>query len=226
MHLILNFHGLGEAVRPYEEGEEPYWLPAAQFKAVLDLAASSPEGVGITFDDGNDSDFTVALPELRARSTRATFFVLAGKIDQPGYLTSDQVRAIDADPLFSIGSHGMDHRPWPILDDEELLRETAVSQDLLSAICGRRIEQVGLPFGRYDRRTLRRLAAQGYTHIYSSDGSPRLLACNPIPRLSVRKDTDMKALAAMIAGGRSWLGRFKRELTATIKANRNELRPG
>lgn len=221
MHLILNFHGVGKAQRPFEEGEEPYWLSVAQFRQVLDLAGASQRDVSITFDDGNESDFGVAVPELRRRNMRATFFVLAGKIDQPGYLTAGQIQEIDADPLFSIGSHGMDHRPWAALDDEALLRETAVSQDILSAICGRRIEAVGLPFGRYDRRTLERLSAQGYVDVFSSDGTPRLRPRNPIPRLSVRADTDLKALAAAINSGTSWINRLKREIATTAKATSN-----
>lgn len=221
MPMILNFHGIGQARRPFEEGEEPYWVSEPQFRAFLDLAESSRSDVGITFDDGNESDFSLAVPELRSRGMRATFFVLAGKIDQPGYLTADQVKQIDADPLFSVGSHGMDHRPWPTLDAEALLRETALSQEILSGICGRKIEEVGLPFGRYNRRTLARLSAQGYVHVYSSDGTPRLRSTNPIPRLSVRRDTDMKALAGVVTGGASWVGRLKREITATTKASVN-----
>jgi peptidoglycan/xylan/chitin deacetylase (PgdA/CDA1 family) len=221
MHLILNFHGLGQAPRPFEDGEEPYWVSVLQFRAILDLAETSRTDVDITFDDGNESDFSLAVPELRSRGKRATFFVLAGKIDQPGYLTADQIRQIDADPLFTIGSHGMDHRPWPTLDGEALLRETAQSQEILSGICGRKIEEVGLPFGRYNRRTLVRLSDQGYVHVYSSDGTPRLRATNPIPRWSVRKDTDLKALTDVVASGTSWMGRLKREIAATTKANVN-----
>lgn len=220
MSFVLNFHGIGTVKRPFEDGEEPYWVDAEMFSASLDIAQASTVPVEITFDDGNDSDYLVAIPELRKRRLGATFLVLAGKLDRPGYLTSDQVREIDADPAFVIGSHGMDHQPWPLLDDDELLRETACSQDILQDLCNRRIEAAGLPFGRYDRRVMRRLAQQGYTTVYSSDGSPRLGSGAPIPRFSIRKDTDLSELASRIAASRALASRLRRELTSRLKSLR------
>ncbi|MHA7820212.1 MAG: polysaccharide deacetylase family protein [Erythrobacter sp.] len=218
MSFVLNFHGIGSAKRPYEEGEEPYWIDEETFSACLDIAGASKVPVEITFDDGNDSDYLIAVPELRKRGLKATFFVLAGKLDKPGYLTSEQVREIDADPLFSIGSHGMDHQPWPLLGDDELLRETVRSQHILEELCGRRIDAAGLPFGRYDRRVMRRLANQGYTTIYSSDGSPRLGSGTPIPRFSMRTDTQLAQLASRIEASRGFVSRLRRELTSRLKS--------
>lgn len=218
MTFILNFHGIGHARRPYEEGEEPYWVSEDQFRGFLDIAEASGTPFAVTFDDGNDSDHEIAVPELRARSLEATFFVLAGKLDQPGYLTSAQVRQIDADPSFEIGSHGMDHRPWPDLSAQELLRETQMSQAILSELCGRPVQKAGLPFGRYNGQVLSRLEAQGYRTIYSSDGSPRLTGANPIPRFSLRRDTAIEEFAAMLGRANSLAGRLKREAAARLKS--------
>jgi len=184
MTFWLNFHGIGEAARAYESGEEPYWIAADRFAAILDWVEESAQSVGITFDDGNASDYHIAAPELRARGLEATFFVLAGKLDSPGYLTSDEVRELDADPLFTIGSHGMMHRPWPDCDAAELEHEIGEAQTILSAICGRPIMQAGLPFGRYNGTVLKRLKAHGLRVIYSSDGTARLTEGHPIPRFS------------------------------------------
>lgn len=220
MRFVLNFHGIGKVKRVYEEGEEPYWISCDQFSACLDLAEECRADCAITFDDGNDSDYEIAVPELRKRGLAATFFVLAGKLDQPGYLTSEQVSAIDAEPNCSIGSHGMDHQAWPDLNDPQLERELAASKEILSKLCNRPVEEVGLPFGRYDRRTLLRLREHGYRIIYSSDGSPRLGNSNPIPRYSVRKDTDLRALAQIMRNAGALLPRIKREATARLKALR------
>ena len=216
----MNFHGLGAAKRPYEDGEEPYWISEEQFRAALDLVEDAAVPVVITFDDGNDSDYLLGVPELRKRGLEATFFVLAGKIGRSGYLTREMVAEIDADPLFAIGSHGMDHRAWPDLADTDLQNEIAGAQSTLSEICGRPVSEAGLPFGRYDRRVLAKLQETGHSTIYSSDGMPRLRQSNPIPRYSIRKDTSMGDLAKMIANQGSIMARAKSELRSTLKALR------
>lgn len=219
MTFWLNFHGIGEAARAYESGEQPYWIATDRFSAIIDLVEASEQSVGITFDDGNDSDYHIAAPALRARGRKAMFFVLAGKLDQPGYLTKSQVRELDADPLFTIGSHGMMHRPWPDCDDAELEQEIGEAQKILSEICGRPITQAGLPFGRYNRTVLKRLKAHGSKVIFSSDGGPRLTRGHPVPRFSVRSDTRMDELASMIAESANLVSRTRNELRAQIKSS-------
>ena len=220
MTFIINFHGIGEAKRPYEEGEKPYWISVDSFRAILDLAAAQDMPIGLSFDDGNDSDYLYAVPELQKRGLSADFFVLAGKIDKTGYLSAQQIAAIDNDPLFAIGSHGMDHQPWPLQDDAALMREIAQSQAILSQICGRSIESAGLPFGRYDRRVMAALKKSGYKIVYSSDGGPRLRRAMPIPRFSVRNDTKIEALAQMISKWQSMAQVIKTEMRVSLKALR------
>ena len=49
---------------------------------------------------------------------RATFFVLAGRLDRPGSLRPRTCRPLWW-PGMAIGTHGMDHRPWRGLDPGE-----------------------------------------------------------------------------------------------------------
>lgn len=217
LRVILNFHGVGKPSRDFEKGEEPYWINVQRFREILDLAANAAGTLGgITFDDGNDSDFLVAVPELRARRMNATFFVLAGRLGERGYLTAEQVRQIDADPLFSIGSHGLMHRAWPELCDDDLVAELSRSRAILSELCGRPVHEAGLPFGRYDKRTLRHLAAQGYTAVYSSDGGPGLCRRAPVSRFSVRSDMPLNQIRAML-DGQAFTTRIANELRILIK---------
>lgn len=217
LRVILNFHGVGAPSRAFEEGEERYWISVQRFREILDLAANAAGALGgITFDDGNDSDFLIALPELRARRMPATFFVLAGRLGERGYLTAEQVRQIDKDPLFAIGSHGLMHRAWPDLCDAELVAELRQSQALLSQLCGRPVSEAGLPFGRYDKRTLRHLAAQGYTVVYSSDGGPGLSRRAPVSRFSVRSDTPLERIRTLLAP-QAFTTRMTNELKAMAK---------
>jgi peptidoglycan/xylan/chitin deacetylase (PgdA/CDA1 family) len=219
--FILNFHGVGEATaRTYEEGEQPYWIDIARFRAILDTFAA-PIRAGamrITFDDGNASDAEIAAPELLRRGMTASFFVLAGKLDQPGYLSSRQVRALDVQG-FTIGSHGLHHRVWPMLDSNALTAEIAESKAILSELVGGEIDTAALPFGRYDRRVLSALNRAGYRTIYSSDGSPRLSDVAPLPRFSVRCDTTNRTIQNRLEAI-GFGARARQELKITIKALR------
>ena len=217
MSLILNFHGIGGASREFEQGERPYWLEVDAFTKILDVVAQAPSQVMITFDDGNASDVLIAAPELRKRGLKAHFFVLAGKLDQPGYLAAENVAKLDAAPAFIIGSHGMMHRPWPECPDDELEWEVAEAKAILSDICGRPITDAGIPFGRYNRRVLRKLEQLGHTKIYSSDGMPRLTEYGPIPRFSLRNDMPMSKLLRKISQPVPFAKRAENELRALVK---------
>ncbi|UWQ16057.1 polysaccharide deacetylase family protein (plasmid) [Aliiroseovarius sp. M344] len=169
--ICLNFHGIGTPERMLEDDEVPYWVSVPQFERVLDHVAHAPSTTEyfITFDDGNRSDISIALPALLDRGLTARFFVLTGRLDQPGSLGSQDLRKL-IDAGMKIGSHGIDHVAWPSLSDAELNKELVASRTQLETICGQPITEAGIPFGRYDRRVIAALKSAGYQTIWTSDG--------------------------------------------------------
>ena len=121
--LILNFHGLGTPHSGVGADEEPFWLSRRTFVAMIDRIAFMGEDAGaptsITFDDGNTSDATIALPELVKRGLTATFFVCADRIGMPHYLDRNAIGDL-LQAGMAIGSHGMRHCDWRKLDDGAL----------------------------------------------------------------------------------------------------------
>lgn len=189
MHdFILLFHGLGTPDRDFEPGEEPYWISSMKFERFLDVVVQHPQRsrLRIMFDDGNRSDYSIALPALARRGLQANMFVLAGKVGQRGYLSRDDIQALAAQG-HAIGSHGMDHVNWCTLDAPALAREVEQSRALLEDIVQQSIQSVAIPFGIYNRQVLNALRHAGYRHIYSSDRGPRLTRAAPIPRFSIRQ---------------------------------------
>jgi peptidoglycan/xylan/chitin deacetylase (PgdA/CDA1 family) len=166
--LILTFHGIGAPPADAGESERSVWVSPELFEATLDEAARRRDVV-ITFDDGNRSDVEVALPALRRRGTTATFFVLAGRLDQPGFLTSAEVREL-ADSGMTVGSHGLEHRSWRSLGDEELVSQLERARSLLERVVACPVTEASCPFGEYDRRVLRHLRRLGHERVYTSDG--------------------------------------------------------
>ena len=92
--INLTFHGIGEPCRPLEQGEHQL---LARSRPVRDRCSTLCVGrtdCRLTFDDGNASDVEHALPHLRRRDLTATFFVVAGRLGEPGFLNEADVRAL------------------------------------------------------------------------------------------------------------------------------------
>lgn len=165
--INLTFHGVGAPGRALDPGEDTAWLSVERFSAALDAVAGRSD-VRITFDDGNASDLELALPALQARGLDATFFVVAGRLGAPRFLSADDVRTL-ADAGMEIGCHGMRHQPWPGLDDPTLRQELVEARREIAAAAGRPVTTAACPFGAYGRSSLRALRREGYERVYTSD---------------------------------------------------------
>ncbi|QSR32550.1 glycosyl transferase family 2 [Nocardioides sp. S5] len=209
------FHGIGTPARSLEPGEAPYWVAHDVFLEILDVLAEEPQ-VHISFDDGNASDVQLGLPALVERDLRATFFVLAGRLDRPGSLSDADVKSL-ATAGMAIGTHGMDHRPWRGLDPGGRRRELEHARRVLADVVGRPVDEAALPLGRYDRELLDRLRRLRYTAVHTSDRRWAQEGDWLQPRFSVRDgDTADSVRSGMLR--RQHLGRrAERSLVGTVK---------
>lgn len=189
LELILTFHGLGEAPSRVPACERKYWVPLEWFEAIIDAAPA--DKVAITFDDGNVSDIERALPALRQRGIAARFFPVAGRIGVEGYLSAADIEELSAAGM-SIGSHGLRHRDWCTLAEDELHEELAVSRRTLSEILDTEITEAACPFGSYNRRVLRALHAVGYRRVFNSDGDPGHPGSWPSSRTTVDRERPLE----------------------------------
>ena len=170
MNVNLCFHGIGTSVREREKGESGYWVNESDFLGMLDVVVDHP-GVRLSFDDGNRSDLDIALPALQDRALHASFFALAGRLDDDASLSPTDLRALRAAGM-TIGSHGWNHVPWRGLPDAEARRELVDARTALAEASGGAIDDAALPLGRYDRQLLRRLTRIGYRTVFTSDRFP------------------------------------------------------
>jgi peptidoglycan/xylan/chitin deacetylase (PgdA/CDA1 family) len=197
VNINLCFHGIGTCAQEREPGEAHYWITRDLFRRVLDEAAARPDDVILSFDDGNRSDIEIGLPELESRGLRATFFVLAGRLDDAASLTPDDlVRLRDAG--MTIGSHGWSHVPWRGLNDADSRREFIEARSVIAETAGVAVDEAAFPLGRYDRQTLRRLRQVGYRHVYSSDRFPARRGSWLQARYSLTADDTMDSVRAVL----------------------------
>jgi peptidoglycan/xylan/chitin deacetylase (PgdA/CDA1 family) len=202
------FHGIGTPGPSVASAERRYWVKERAFDAILDVLTGTPN-VEITFDDGNASDVEIGLAALRDRGLGATFFVVAGRLGQPGYLDTGAVRELVKDGM-TIGTHGMDHRPWRGLSTSDRHRELIEARAVLAEVAGSPVDQAAVPMGAYDRRLLAELRRLGYAAVHTSD---RRLATDGAwlrPRFSVRADDTVETVRTTILSvpsspRRAWL---------------------
>ena len=174
--VILAYHSLNSdeeetfALEPAEFEEQLQYLAAQGYQAVS-LAelfdAWSGHGVlpakplVITFDDGYADNLTVALPILQRYGMKATIFVVAGEVGQPGYLTWEQLKMWRA-AGGEIGSHTFNHKLLVNLGPEECRRELALSKSLLERGAGVPVSFLAYPFGGVDFGVVAAMKETGY----------------------------------------------------------------
>jgi peptidoglycan/xylan/chitin deacetylase (PgdA/CDA1 family) len=190
--FILNFHGLGDPKRKLPGSEQRVWISETFFESILDWVKDR-NNVGLTFDDANESDYTIALPALQARNMKAQFFIVADRVGCPGYLSRGQIANLVAADMV-IGSHGMRHRPWATLQPMDLDEELLEARSRLEQMTNLKINAASCPFGSYNRRVIRALRSAGYQRIYTSDGGFARPGSLILPRNSIYHTHNLAAI--------------------------------
>ena len=216
--IAINIHGIGTPMRELEPDEAPYWISEAQYAVLLKAISGSAHRarIHITFDDGNISDLTIGLPGLLANGLTADFFVLTGRLDQPGSLRREDVLALQAAGM-GVGSHGVDHLDWSGLSSRALHHDIAKSRDVLSALTGAPVSAAAVPFGRWSGRVLKALRGAGYDWVWTSDGGPYRTGSFVRPRVSVRGDMSPETFARLVDRRFQPLAQLRRLASMTHK---------
>jgi peptidoglycan/xylan/chitin deacetylase (PgdA/CDA1 family) len=208
------FHGIGSPGRTIEDDEARYWVGRDAYLRILDELATWP-ATTISFDDGNASDVEIGLPALAERGLSATFFVLAGRLDTSGSLSSDEVAALRRAGMRG-GTHGMDHISWRSMPPGVRQRELVEARATIAAIVGE-VTEAALPRGQYDRTTLAWLRRLGYGTVHTSDRRPAVTGAWLQPRFSVTRDDTPETLVQAALVPRPVSERAVLELKGLVK---------
>jgi len=112
----------------------------------------------ITIDDGWDDGYTYALPILQKHGFVATYFVIAGRIDLPSFLSSAHLQALVA-AGDEIGDHTMDHVSLPSQKPPQLTYEIDAAAARIAQVTGRWPESLAYPSGGVDNEVVAAVAA-------------------------------------------------------------------
>lgn len=213
----ISFHGIGTPKGPEREpGEHRYWVSEARFLEVLDECLKHPQ-VRLSFDDGNASDVTIALPALAERGLKADFFPIADRIGTPESVDEAGLRALVAAGM-TVGTHGAGHRPWTSALATHHEDELRSARTRIAEATGRPVETAACPFGAYDRRVLKALRTAGYRTVFTSDARPAQAGAWLQPRYSVETDDTAESVRTRMLTPRSTTERIVDRAVLMMKA--------
>ena len=189
------------------------WMKDAGFRGINVSEALLYPGepsVCITFDDGCETDLIAGAPALREFGFHATFYVTAGFLDTPGYMSSAQLRELDTQG-FEIGCHSMTHPYLSDLSDPELNREIGDAKLKIEQILGHSIEHFSCPGGRYDSRTLESARRAGFRSVANSRFHPNSAATGQyeLGRVAMLRGMPLEEFEAICQGRGLWSKRLQ-----------------
>jgi peptidoglycan/xylan/chitin deacetylase (PgdA/CDA1 family) len=156
------------------------------FDALYKGDALPAKPVIISVDDGYVDDVTRILPALQRFHMVATFFVITGRMTEPGFLNADQIRQLDQAGM-DVGDHTAHHVDLRQLTASELATETAGSRRVLQHVLGHPVYFFAYPFGAFNDAVVSAVKAAGFTMAYTTAGGTTESTGSPLtmPRIHV-----------------------------------------
>jgi peptidoglycan/xylan/chitin deacetylase (PgdA/CDA1 family) len=234
--VFLMYHELELPGRPLVQSEPGYvryilsnaafgshiqWLKETGWRGLSVSEALKYPGekvVAITFDDGCETDLIAAAPMLREAGFQATFYVTTGFLDNPGYMSTSQLRELH-NAGFEIGCHSMTHAYLNDLAPHELRVEISEAKKKLQDIAGGKIDHFSCPGGRYDQRTLEMARQAGYRSVANSRVHANSPSTDPyaLGRVAIMRDTSAASFARICAGEDLWKIRWRNSLRGAVR---------
>ena len=193
---ILEYHMVTGNPQP---DAKPYVVPPADFAEQLDYLTAEgyttitpqdyararkgkqtlPEKpVILSFDDGYEDNYRVVLPMLEERGMKAVFYMVTNDIGQPGYLTWDNLFAMERRGM-EIGSHTANHIPLTTLSREQQRDELRLSKLMLEWKGMKTIYSFSYPNGAYDDGVVAMLQEEEYLTAVTGEAGLNSLDTNP-----------------------------------------------
>ncbi len=115
----------------------------------------------ISFDDGWETDYTVAFPVLKRNHLTGTFYVYTSGIDHGAFLKWSEIDEM-ARAGMEFGSHTVSHAHLKSLPADEAKKEIVDSKATLEKHLGRPITTFDYPFGEYNASVTELVKNAGY----------------------------------------------------------------
>jgi len=151
----------------------------------------------LTFDDGRDSDYYTAYPQLVEAGDVAEFFVNTATIGTPGFLSWAQISEMRRSGM-SFQSHGHDHVDLTLLGTSELKKQLLHSRQLLEDQTGSPVRFLAAPYGRINRRVIAEASEAGYWAVCTSGWWPAGRRKFLLPRVPIYGHTSVREFRSLV----------------------------
>ncbi|MDQ6819117.1 MAG: polysaccharide deacetylase family protein [Actinomycetota bacterium] len=171
------------------------------FDALYRGAALPAHPIIISVDDGYVDDVRTILPDLERWHMVATFFVITGRMNEPGFLNAEQIRQLDRAGM-DVGDHTAHHVDLRMLTPAELTVETAGSKQILERVLGHPVYFFAYPFGTYNGAVLQAVKAAGFSMACTTMSGTHESTAAPLtmPRIHVGRAETPSDLLAELGG--------------------------
>lgn len=155
--------------------------------------------VCLTFDDGYQDNYDIAYPILKQKQVPFAIYVTTGFIDNslPMWwytgerlgITTESLKALDADPLCTIGAHTVSHPKLDILSLNDQQKEITQSRQELETLLGHPVNHFSYPHGAYNADTLTIVKQQSFSTALCAWGGTVRRGANPLtlPRIELKQ---------------------------------------
>ena len=233
---VLMYHALEDEVHPAgytDPGDKVYVLQVDQFREqmtylkengfqtylideLLELDNFPEKAVVLTFDDGHESNATLALPILQECGFKAHFFITTGWIATQKFMSEEQIKEL-ATAGMGIGSHGVTHRFLNNLAEAEVLNELVFSKETLESLISQKIQGISYPGGRVPQKE-RSCFHWGCTSSVDFFFKNTLLTA--LPRIAIKHSTSLNSFAKIVHCDRIYFqkSQFRDKILSSMKS--------
>ncbi len=183
--VILMYHSVGDnnnlfTVKPGDFEKQMAYLSENKFNIIslsslLDILAGKktilPKTVVITFDDGYEDNYLVALPVLKKYNLHASVFVITGMIGGERaprggtnikMLSLERMKQMRDSGLIDFYPHTDSHPKLTDLSHEMVKNEIASSRVMLEKEFGGQANMFAYPYGKYNEAVIKVLKDQNF----------------------------------------------------------------
>lgn len=155
---VLMLHWIGNETQGIET--EPYRISIAQFERFtqwlknqniirLEQWETEQDFYALTIDDVPENFYQNAYPILKKEGIPFTIFVNVSLLDKKGFITKEQLIEMSKCELCTVGSHGISHNEFVLLNKKQALQELQNSKHILEQIVNKSVDLFAFPYGSY-----------------------------------------------------------------------------
>ncbi len=225
--LILYYHevvkkGEGDSYQKIEEEkfeEQMKYLQDNGYTALFfsDLDKPLPEkSVVVSFDDGFLSVYENAAPIMKKYGVKGNIYLPTAYIGNDAkFMDWGQIKVLQESGGFEMQAHTHNHVDIRTLTTPLMQEEIQNSQTFFERELNRKPCAICLPFGTYDRKSLRLLKTNGeYKYVlgsfYGMVGKRKLQKGGLLPRIGVSNTDTLEVFEKKLKGKLNWKGYLQR----------------